>query len=91
MLKKKINKAVLKAFIQRRKINALGLIVITAASAIFTLLGALTGFARTDILAIITVLVTLLCLLQMMTNGRRFRTVRSYNAMRKKKRDPQAD
>ena len=91
MLKKKINKAVLKAFIQRRKINALGLIVITAASAIFTLLGALTGFARTDILAIITVLMILLCLLQMMKNGRGFRTLRFYKAMRKKKRDPQAD
>ena len=91
MLKKQINKAVLKAFLPRRKINALGLIVITAASAIFTLLGALTGFARTDILAIITVLMILLCLLQMMKNGRGFRTLRSYKAMRKKKRDPQAD
>ena len=33
----------------------------------------------------------LLCLLQMMKNGRGFRTLRSYKAMRKKKRDPQAD
>ena len=91
MLKKKINTAVLKAFIQRRKINALGLIVITAASAIFTLLGALTGFARTNILAIVTVLMILLCLLQMMKNGRGFRTLHSAKGLRKKKRDPQAD
>lgn len=85
MRKKRINKAVLKAFIQRRKINALGLIVITAASAIMTLLGALTGFSRTNILAIITVMMILLCLLQMIKNGRGFRTLRSSKKLRKKK------
>ena len=87
MLEKKINRAVLKAFIHRRKINALGLIVITAASAIFTLLGAITGFARTNILAIITVLLILLCLLQMVKNSRGFRTLRSSKALRKKRRE----
>lgn len=85
MRKKKINKAVLKAFIQRKKINALGLIVITAVSAVMTLLGALTGFARTDILAIITVMMIFLCLLQMIKNGRGFRTLRSSKTLHKKK------
>lgn len=91
MREKKMNKAVLKAFLQRRKINALGLIVITAISAVFTLLGALTGFSRTDILAVITVLMILLCLLQMIRNGRGFRTLHSSKALRKKKRGPDPD
>lgn len=87
MRKKKINKAQLKAFIQRKRINALGLIVITAASAAMTLLGALTGFERTNILAIITVMMILLCLLQMIKNGRGFRTLRHSKALRRKKTD----
>ncbi len=91
MLKKKINKDMLKAFIQRRKINALGLIVITAVSAAFTLLGALTGFSRTNILAIITVLMVLLCLVQMLKNGRGFRTLRTSKTLRKKKREPETE
>lgn len=91
MLKKKINKDVLKAFIHRRKINALGLIVITAVSACFTLLGALTGFSRTHILAIITVLMVLLCLVQMLKNGRGFRTLRTSKTLHKKKREQEAE
>ncbi|MGN0775091.1 MAG: hypothetical protein ACI4MM_00290 [Candidatus Ventricola sp.] len=91
MLKKKINKDVLKAFIQRKKINALGLIVITAISAVCTLLGAVTGFHRTDILAIITMIMVLLCLLQMIKNRRGFRTLRSSKTLRRKKREPKAE
>ena len=62
MLNIKLNKAALRSFIQRRKMNALGLLIITAASAVITLLCALTGFARTNILVIITVLLIALCL-----------------------------
>lgn len=88
---KKMNKALLKAFIQRKKINALGLTVITAASALITLFCALTGFARTDMLVLVTVLLILLCLVQMIKNGRGFRTLRSAKGLRRKKRGPQAD
>ena len=88
---KKSNKDVLKAFLQRKRINALGLIVITAVSALFTLLGALKGFARTDVLAVITVLLVILCLVQIVKNGRGFRTLRTAGGLHKKKRDPQAD
>lgn len=91
MPKAKINKAVLKAFIQRKKINTLGLVVITAASAVITLLCAMTGFARTDLLVIVTVLLVLLCLVQMVKNGRGFRTLRSSKGLRKKKRGPETD
>lgn len=86
MHKKNINKAVLKAFIQRKKINALGLLVITAASVILTLLGALTSFERTDMLAIITVLMILLCILHMVKNGRGFRTLHPHRKLHRKKR-----
>lgn len=81
-----MNKAVLKAFIQRRKTNALGLLVITVASALITLLCALAGFARTDILVIVTVLLVLLCIVQMIKNGRGFRTIRAKKGLRRKKR-----
>ena len=52
---KAFNRKRLAAFIQRRKINALGLTMITAASAIITLLCALIGFRHTDILAMVTI------------------------------------
>ena len=91
MLKKKINKDVLKAFIQRKKINALGLIIITAISAVCTLLGAATNFHRTDILAIITAVMVLLCILQLIKNGRGFRTLRSSKPLHRKKREPKAE
>lgn len=82
---KKINKAVLKSFIQRRKINALGLTIITAASAIITMLCAFTGFARTDILVIVTILLVALCLLQLIRNRKGFRTIRAAKGLRRKK------
>ena len=45
-----------KAFILQRKLNTLGLLVITLMSAIITLICALKGFARTDVLVIVTLL-----------------------------------
>ena len=75
MLNIKLNKAALRSFIQRRKMNALGLLIITAASAVITLLCALTGFARTNILVIITVLLIALCLSQLLCRRRSFRTL----------------
>ena len=75
MLNIKLNKAALRSFIQRRKMNALGLLIITAASAVITLLCALTGFARTNILVIITVLLIALCLSQLLCRRRGFRTL----------------
>ena len=50
----------IKAFILQRKLNKLGLLVITLMSAIITLICALKGFARTDVLVIVTVLLVVL-------------------------------
>lgn len=74
----------IKAFFIRRKINALGLLVITVMSAVITLLCALTGFSRTDVLVIVTILLILLCFLQAFKLKKSFRTIRSSHAIRKK-------
>ena len=81
----RINRASLKAFIARRRTNALGLTIITAASAVITLICAMTNFKRTDVLAVITVLLAALCLLQAFRYKKSFRTMKSAKGFRKKK------
>lgn len=80
----KINKERLKAFILRRKLNIFGLMAITVISALITLICALTGFARTNLLVIITVLLVLLCFVQGIKMRSSFRTIRSFKGARKK-------
>lgn len=80
----KLNKQVIKSFIARRKINALGLTLITAASAVITLICALTNFAHTDVIAIVTVALVLLCLVQSVKMRKAFRTIRKFKGWRKK-------
>lgn len=80
----KLNRRKLAAFIQRRKINALGLTVLTAASVIITLLCALSGFRHTDIIALVTIVLVVLCLLQYFKNRRGFRTLHAFKGSRKK-------
>lgn len=87
----KINKEKLKAFILRRKLNAFGLLTITVLSAVITLLCVLTGFAHTDILVIVTILLVLLCFLQAYKLRSSFRTIPSFKGSRKKKRKPSAE
>lgn len=81
---RKFNKERLKAFIARRKINALGLSIITAASALITLFCATTGFKRTEILVIVTIALVILCVLQAFKNRKSFRTMKSFKGWRKK-------
>lgn len=82
---RRFNKERLKAFIARRKINALGLSVITAASVLITLFCSMTGFKRTEILVIVTIALIVLCLLQAFKNRKAFRTMKSFRGWRKKK------
>jgi len=79
------NKRSLKAFMTRRRINALGLTIITAASALITLICALIDFKRTDVLAVVTILLFALCLLQAFKYRKSFRTMKSFRGTRKKK------
>ena len=82
---KKFNKERLKAFITRRKTNALGLIILTIASALITLLCALSGFKRTGVLVFVTSALIALCLLYALKNRKSFRTMKSFKGWRKKK------
>lgn len=79
----KLNKKKLAAFIQRRKINALGLTVITAASAVITLLCALTGFKHTDVLVLVTIAMVALCLVQYFRNRKGFRTMHAFKGKKR--------
>lgn len=79
----KLNKKKLAAFIQRRKINALGLTVITAASAVITLLCALTGFKHTDVLVLVTIAMVALCLVQYFRNRKGFRTIHAFKGKKR--------
>lgn len=78
-----INRKKLAAFIQRRKINALGITVLTAASAIITLVCAMTGFDHTDVLALVTIALVVLCFVQYFRNRRGFRTMHAFKGKRR--------
>ena len=80
-----VNRKKLAAFMARRRINALGLTVITAASVLITLVCAMTGFAHTDILAMVTIAMVILCLLQYFKNRKGFRTMRAFKGKRRSK------
>ena len=80
-----VNRKKLASFMARRRINALGLTVITAASVIITLVCAMTGFAHTDILAMVTIAMIILCLLQYFKNRKGFRTMHAFKGKRRTK------
>lgn len=82
----KLNREKLKAFLYRRRSNTLGLLLITAFSIVVTLLCAMTGFKRTDILAGVCVLLVLLCIVQLYRVRKSFRTIRSFRGIRRKKK-----
>ena len=84
---KAFNRKKLSAFIQRRKINALGLTVITGASAVITLLCALTDFKHTDVLVLVTSARVILCFVQYFRNRKGFRTMRRFKGLRRKSKN----
>lgn len=78
-----INRKKLSAFLQRRRINALGLTVLTAASAVITLISMLTDFKHTDVLALVTIAMVILCLIQYFRNRKGFRTMHAFKGKRR--------
>lgn len=88
---RKLNREKLKAFIERRKINSFGLLAITLISAVITLVCALSGFARTDILTLVTIALVVLCVVQMYKMRSSFRTIRSFKGARKRKPKERVD
>ena len=85
-MKKPLNKEKLRAFIQRRQINAVGLLVITLVSAIITVICAFKRFPRTDLLASVTLLLVLLCLVQEVKLRSSFRTIHRYKGFHRRKK-----
>ena len=75
-----------KAFILRRKLNAFGLLVITLLSLITTIICALVGFKRTDVLVIVTILLIARCFVQRYKMRSSFRTIKSTKGFRRKKK-----
>ena len=75
----------LRAFIERRRINTIGLLVLTLFSLVLTILGALVSFPRTYILAFVTVMLTLLCAMQVLKLRKGFRTIRDFRGFRRRK------
>jgi Ca2+/Na+ antiporter len=56
-----MNRRHLKDFLARRKINTLGLFIITLISLIITVICVMTGFKRSNILIMVTVFLFALC------------------------------
>lgn len=81
----KFNKDKLKAFIYRRQSNTLGLMLITVMSLVITLIAALIGSDRTDVLACVSILLLVLCSVQLYRVRKSFRTIPSFKGMRKRK------
>ena len=71
-----------KNFILRRKLNVLGLLVITVMSALITLVCAIRGFVYTDILFIVSLLLVALCFVQSIKLKKSFRTIRHFKGSR---------
>ena len=86
LMKKPLNREKLRAFIQRRRINAAGLLVITLFSAVITVICAFKRFPRTDLLAVVTLLLVLLCFIQELKLRSSFRTLRSFKGFHRRKK-----
>ena len=82
---KGFNQKSLRAFIQRRKINALTLLAMTFLCAVITIFCAITGHRHTDILCMVTILLVVLCFIQEIKLRRSYRTMKSFKGSAKKK------
>ena len=71
-----------KNFILRRKLNTLGLLVITLMSGLSTIACAVRGFSHTDILIFVTALLVILCFVQKVKLKKSFRTIRHFKGSR---------
>ena len=87
-MKKLMDRERIKAFIFRRKANFFGLLAITALSLVMTLVFALLHSPRTRILIAVSVLLVLLCALQLYRMRSSYRTIPSFRGFRKKRKKP---
>lgn len=80
----------LRAFLLRRKTNAMGLLVLTIMCAVISLLCAFSDFPHTDLLLLVTGLLILLCFVQAFKLRKSFRTIHTSSALRRKRKRPEA-
>ena len=85
-IKKALRTDKLRAFIERRRINTIGLLVLTLFSLVLTILGALVSFPRTYILAFVTVMLVLLSAVQIFKLRSGFRTIRDFRGYRRRRK-----
>lgn len=85
-IKKVLHSEKLREFLQRRRMNTIGLLVLTLLSLVLTILGALTSYSRTYILAFVTVLLTLLSAVQILKLRSGFRTIRDFRGYRRRRK-----
>ena len=85
-IKKTLRTDKLREFVQRRRINTIGVFLLTLLSLVLTILGALVSFPRTYILAFVTVMLTLLCAMQVLKLRKGFRTIRDFRGFRRRKK-----
>ena len=86
---KNVNKKKLSEFFMRRKLNLLSLVSITLLSIAVTVLCLITGFIRerVGILALISALLVILCIIQTLRMKSSFRTMKDFKGKRKKKKE----
>ena len=85
-IKKTLRTDKLREFIQRRRINTIGVFMLTLLSLVLTIVGALVSFPRTYILAFVTVMLTLLCAMQVLKLRKGFRTIRDFRGSRRRRK-----
>ena len=85
-IKKSLRADKLREFIQRRRINTIGVFILTLLSLVLTIFGALVSFPRTYVLAFVTVMLTLLSALQIFKLRSGFRTIRDFRGSRRRRK-----
>lgn len=78
-----MNRRHLKNFLARRKINTLGLYIITLISLIITVICIITGFKRSNILIVVTVFLFALCVFFFIKKKKLYTTYK-YRSFKKK-------
>lgn len=86
----RIDREKIRAFVLRKKANLWGLIAITAISIALTVAAALLGFRRTGILVVVSVLLVLLCTLQLYKMRSSYRTMPRFRGFRKRRKQEKA-
>lgn len=79
----KMNRGTIKRFFFNRKINTVGLVLITLMCLAATVIFSVSGFRHADVLVLVTLILVILCVLRMVFLRSSFKTIRT--RLRRKK------